>query len=153
VTEENKARIDTIRSLYERSWEQFNKRRDNEFKITIALWTAMAVGVAGVARLEKIAMPAGRWAPVLLAFFAFILHFIWCRGIGKAQWAERTAALHYSSLLQKMARASFDDKFAYDLKRMRQRNWVGRNWTYVFQLGVTFLLGVALVLVSWKKLG
>lgn len=147
VTEEEKRRFDAIFSLFDVAWRQFNLRRDFEFKVTLSLWTALALAIAGLAKASELqTIPMLGMIPICVA--VFVLHTLWCWGIGQAQNGERRIAFGYERTLQKLSQTCFDEITKKQLASLQERMGLLKNWTYVFQLGVTALLLVALLAVS-----
>ena len=144
VTEEEKRRFDAVFSLCDIAWRQFNLRRDYEFKVTLSLWTALALAVAGVARASK-PLTIPMLAMVAICVTLFSLHTLWCWGIGQAQNGERRITVGYERTLQELSQTCFDEITKKQLASLRNRMGLLRNWTYVFQLGVTALLLMALL--------
>jgi hypothetical protein len=151
MTEEDKRRFDAVFSLFDVAWRQFNLRRDFEFKVTLTLWTALAIGIAGVwnvSHLAAISIPPKEMLPIAIILFA--LHALWCWGIGQAQNGDRRIAIGYERTLHELSRTSFDEATKKQLKSLQRRMGLLKNWTYIFQLGVTGLLLSILVIASYR---
>lgn len=152
MTDDSKKLFDATFELYSHSWKQFNERRNYEFKISLTLWAALAAAIAGSLRLTTLPMiPGGRFTLSLVAVFAVSLHTIWCFGVGRAQRAERDIAFFYERKLQKLIQAEFDEKLNASLEGLRRTMGLLKNWTYIFQLGVTAFLSTTLVVTNWNR--
>jgi hypothetical protein len=152
MTDEQKKIFDSTFEMYSLSWQQFNERRSYEFKVSLTFWTALAAAVAGSLHLSILpAIPGGRFTLLLIAISSLSLHGIWCFGIGRAQRAERKIALFYERKLQNLIKAEFDTELNDFLSRLRTTMGLLKNWTYIFQLGVTALLAAALVVTNWNR--
>jgi len=151
MTDDQKRLFDSIFELYRTAWSQFNERRSYEFKISLSFWAALTAAIAGSLRLEN--LPGSRFTLILLSIFSFVLHWIWCRGIGEAQRAERKIAFFYERKLQALAGAEFDEDLRRLLDSLKETMGLLKNWTYRFQLGVTAFLGFALVIANWSRFG
>jgi membrane protein implicated in regulation of membrane protease activity len=152
MTDDDRRRFESIFQLYELAWKQFNERRNYEFKVTLTLWTALAAAIAGSMTLAVFPpVPFGRLLLAAIAIFSFALHALWCRGLGRAQNGERFVAFSYEPELQKIAGAGFDQRTKSHLAELKGTMGLLKNWTFVFQLGVTFLLVAVLLTVNWKK--
>jgi hypothetical protein len=152
VSEEDKRRFDAVFSLFDLAWRQFNLRRDFEFKVTLTLWTALAIGIAGVlnvSHLAAISIPLREMLPVAMILFA--LHALWCWGIGQAQNGDRRIAIGYERTLHELSQTSFDDVTKKQLLSLQRRMGLLKNWTYIFQLGVTGMLLAILVISSFRE--
>lgn len=152
MTEEERRRFESLFQLYESAWGQFNERRRFEFKVTLTFWTALAAGIAGSMTLAVFpSMPGGKLLLCLVALAGVGLHALWCHGIGNAQRADRFVALSYEPELQKLVQGEFSASLKNELEQLQRAMGRLRNWTYVFQLGVTLLLAVTLVGTNWSK--
>jgi hypothetical protein len=151
ITEDQKRLFDALFELYQTAWKQFNERRAYEFKISLTFWAALAAAIAGSLRLKN--LPGSRFTLILVSLFVFALHWIWCRGIGEAQRAERKIAFFYERELQKIAGVEFDEDLSKFLDSLKGTMGLLTNWTYRFQLGVTAFLGMALIVANWDRFG
>ena len=153
MTGDQRNRFQSLFDLCELSWRQFNERRTWEFKISVTIWTALALAIAGSVSVEEApGIPGGRVTLSIGATLILALHLIWCVGLARAQDADRRIAIFYERELQRLAERSFDqdkDLAAY-LEGLGKV--VGHKWSYVLQLGVTALLATTLVLVNWERL-
>jgi hypothetical protein len=138
--------------LCQLAWNQFNERRRYEIKISLTFWTALAAATAGSLNLPSLpAIPGGRVSLILAAIFVFLLHIIWCAGIGRAQLADRKIAIFYERQLQKIIKTEFDDELKRLLDNLKKKMGGITNWTYIFQLGLTAFLCIVLVLTNWSR--
>lgn len=151
MTDEQKKLFDALFELYQNAWKQFNERRTYEFKISLTFWAALAAAIAGSLRLQN--LPGSRFTLIMVSLFAFALHWVWCRGIGEAQRAERKMAFFYERKLQEIADVEFDKDLRKFLDSLKETMGLLKNWTYRFQLGVTAFLGIALVVANWDRFG
>lgn len=152
MTEEEKYRFDAVFSLYDTAWRQFNLRRDFEFKVTLSLWGALTLAIAGVAQTPKpLNISILGMVPICVSVIA--LHTLWCWGIGQAQNGERRIAFGYEKTLQEISRTSFDEITKKQLTSLQKSMGLLKCWSYVFQLGVTALLRGALLIVTMFRKG
>lgn len=152
LDESAKRDFDAMFELYKLTWSQFNERRSYEVKITLTFWTALAACIAGSLQLSSVPeIPGGKWILLVLAFGAVWLHKIWCKGIGRAQRAERLIAFFWEKEIQKLLKRPFDQTTQIFLDSLKPSMGLLRNWTYKLQLSVTAFLAVTLVLTNWSR--
>jgi len=73
-----KDRLDALLKLSERSWTQFNFRRDVEWKLAMAIWTALLafLGIVITGKLIHIS-PCGMLGLYILPLLIFLIHIVW----------------------------------------------------------------------------
>ena len=154
----------TLVELIKIRWAQFNGRRDYEFKVTLSFWTALALAVAGAATQQpKPVFPC--WFLILLFVATVGLHWHWCFSIRAISNIDRDSAFYWEELVAAAAKSTLPDSVfkridewkneprdkQTDWKWKRGLNWIHRhgkrNWSHVFQVGVTGLLALALVIL------
>ena len=70
---DDKERADLYRSLADRGWQRFNNRREVEWKISFALWTALGASI--ILLVQK---PLGPWlclmfvVPTVAAVYGYV---------------------------------------------------------------------------------
>lgn len=149
MNEEDRRRFESLFSAYDLAWRQFNERRDTEFKMSLTIWTALALATAGSFSIHELpAVPNIQWIILAAGVILVGLHALWCWGLGRAQRADRAVALCYEQALKSLARMEFDDYTRGILERTPGRF---KGWSYFFQLGVTIVLTGSLVLSNWEK--
>lgn len=166
LDEHQKRRADVLTELIKIRWGQFNGRRDYEFKVTLSFWTALALAIAGVAtQQQKPEFPA--WFLIGLLVVAVLLHWHWCFSIRAISNIDRDSAFHWEKLLATKAAGGLPseiqqkiDDWRHEPRDDRSHGWMRRlwnwchrhgkrNWSHVFQVGVTALLTAALVILLW----
>jgi hypothetical protein len=153
MTDEQKHEADTLQGLLERSWSQFNERRRYELRLSFAVWTALALSIAGSAKLESLPdIPFGRFTLLGVVFFVLVLHYKWQVGIRRANHRDHLRIGEYQRQIHKLA-----GDFAYQDpdtiakleagKTEAESRW---HWSNTTQVGFTMFLGLCLAMVNWN---
>jgi hypothetical protein len=64
---------------------------------------------------------------------------------------QRLVAFSYEPELQKLVQGEFSASLKNELEQLQKAMGRLRNWTYIFQLGVTLLLAVTFAGTKWSK--
>lgn len=147
---ETKNQFDAINELCKGAWEQFNERRRFEFKVCIAVWTALSAFIALILTGRLIESSNSIFVIIgtsICVILITVFHSIWIRGLGKANSLDRNIAIHYERFLQKITNTNFPIELENKLKGPRDK--MGKliaNWSHRAQIGVTITLAIASIL-------
>lgn len=150
MDETQRARFESLFQLYEHAWRQFNERRTYEFKVLLTFWTALAAGIAGSFTLkEPIHFLSGNSGTIGLCILGVVivgLFVYWTWGLSRAHRHDRQIAMAYEPALQELINVSFIDPLKRELNKSRGRWGSLLNWSPVFQIGITTVLTIALLI-------
>jgi hypothetical protein len=149
MNEKEKERAEVLENLREGAWESFNTRREYEWKVCLALWTAMAafIGTLLTGKIELTRAPALMTIAVAMAIL--VLHICWLSGLIKAHAADKKVNLFFANTLTEKIGVSFDSKLSHELKQTRKKWGKLWDWNSLFQIGITALLAAAAVTAVW----
>jgi amino acid transporter len=144
-----KNRFDSLSSLWEGAWDQFNKRREYEFKYTIAVWTVFASFIALVITGSLLQAPGNIFviigAAVCFGLISFF-HIIWIKGLGERNRRDRKIAIHYEGIMQELSDSKFPDELQKDVDGSRENMGKLSNWSHRVQVGITITLAIGCIL-------
>ena len=174
---DEKDRAELYRSLADRGWQRFNSRREVEWKISFALWTALGASI--VLLLQKPVGPTPAWWFVVGAAAAVVGYvFVWTPWLQKANERDQKTSYYWESAVEhvlgertpcelrpgrpghkwrrfedpaptKPARKSFSTRFRAAPRAAWER--VNGNRPATVQVLTTTVLGIALAAVAWQQ--
>ena len=152
MNEEVRRRFESIFQLYALSWQQFNTRRTYEWQVTISIWTALALAIAGVSNIREIPkILGGIWTLLSFGIMIVFLQVWWCRGIANGNKIDRLIAFHYEAILQNISNSEFSVDLKNKLKPSHSTFGKIFHWNYMLQIGVSALLIALLIVIVWSK--
>jgi hypothetical protein len=146
MTEDDRRRFESLGNLRQAAYASFNDRRVYEWKLNLAIWTALAVLLAGLLQPSKVGE-------------AFPLHgtAVWVSAVllggliaTRANAIDKGVALHYAGAMQDMLALPF----ATDLQKRidahpKQVGW--RQWAPLAQVAITALLALASIAIVFVR--
>lgn len=152
MDEDEKRRFDAIAALWEGCWKRKRERRSYELKFSLALWTALALAIAGLTTRDLSslgwALPLG--VGVLGALMA-LAHYSYLAGIGRRHNEDTSLALHYENILHELASATPQAKYRSSIGRGISHDYVVfGNWSRRVQVVVTIILVIAAIASAYS---
>jgi len=144
MTEEEKKHFDALSTMWNGAWQQFNQRRNYEWKVSLALWTACASFIAlvftrGISVDIQEWPLAARLVSMFLCLLVGVVHFYFLCRLHYACEADRDIARHYQLKMQSLSQSCFPKELEEKLEETRHTKcW--RNWSVHSQAGITFTL-------------
>ncbi len=141
-TKENKQQnLDILLRMYEKQLDRWNRRRDDEWKITITFWTGAFVSTGFLANKLKLEV----WH-LSLYVIIWIIYVFWLRGVWTANAKDKTWASVYKSRID----ISIEIEPTESMKKYKEPNPLDflKDWSMRFQAIFTF----ALLLLCWYTL-
>ncbi|MBU2622687.1 MAG: hypothetical protein KKD92_10260 [Proteobacteria bacterium] len=156
MTDTERRRFESIESLKRSAYGSFNDRRNYEWKLSLSIWTALAILLAGLVQPAKIeeTFPLGAsfaWigAAIVGALLVF-LHGYWSNGVSKANSIDKSIYLYYDLEMRKMLNLSFSENINMEIAKMsRTKGW--RNWSHLAQISITVLLSAAAIVIIYVR--
>jgi len=150
------------------AYQSFNDRRGYEWKLSLAIWTPLAVLVAGLVQPGKegnVFPIHGQWYGVLacMAGIAIVgLHIYFNNGVAKANNIDRTKVRMYEDQIHSSLTFNKTDKYREEKDtlarqiKMRSKppdspSWQWWQWGHRAQVGITLLLTIAVVAIFWVR--
>lgn len=165
---EPSVKLQYLEALRLAAYNSFNDRRSYEWKLSLAIWTALAVLVAGLVhpiRTDEVFPFHGKRYGFLAAGIGFLviaLHTYFNNGMARANAIDRTKQRIYEDQIRASISFIKTEKYADEkaiLKKqveMRPKSpelpymqW--RQWGHLAQIGVTFLLTITAVIIVWIR--
>lgn len=138
--------------LRKASWESFDKRRTYEWKVSLALWTALAVFTGTV-----LTQPQERMIPlrgcmvwsIVIIFGALVLliHIMWNIGIARSSNLDKEMSYVPRNKMYAMVGISYEKEIKPIIEES-SKYWRAAFLSPLTQVGITLLL----VLAAWSAL-
>lgn len=148
----DKDRLEAYRAFSAQLHDQYNQRRELEWKIHVSIWTLIsAVGYLLISH-EIYIGPKVMWLFVMVP-----LHLIWCVKIHTGGFRDQYLSVRYRQAAENLLtqRRPIDDEAEHaphPPKRLRAMfRWYG--WWLVAEVGTTFLLIAGIVYITWSEPG
>lgn len=153
MDDEKRNRFESIFQLYDLSNKQFNERRNYEFKVSIGFWTVLVAAIAGsISLAELTSVPNGNCWLLVVAIIITFLHVLWIFGLYIVAHRDRLRGISYETKLKKIADVGDFDKETEDYIQRVNESRLIKIWAVFFNVSVTALLALVLVLVNWNRL-
>ena len=149
-----------MESLRLAAYNSFNDRRSYEWKLSLAIWTALAVLVAGLVQIDKAGgfpLHGKRygWIATVLGICLVALHVYFNNCIARANAIDKDMALFYSKQMRAALGLSFPPKLDEMInalpKRPKHPHLNFGQWGHLAQITITFLLTIAAVALVWVR--
>jgi len=153
MTEGERRRFESLEALRAAAYASFNDRRATEWKLSLSIWTALAILLAGLVQPVKLGEIFPLKGTLIWLVFAFgglvlvLLHFLWSDWESRANSLDKDVLLHFRN---EMVNKTLNLPFSEDLERKikEHSNAVGwRKTSHLVQVLITALLALAVVLI------
>ena len=148
-TNEDKQIFDSLEVLRKATWERFDKRREFEWRVALALWAGM--GTFGAFTIAKDTLLRGSNVvafAVGMALTLTVAHFLFLNGLTKRNNIDRRMTFEFEDQMHKLTHWQFSEPTSEERKRLRS---VKYNYSFCFQLLVTIVLATITVAALWWK--
>lgn len=163
MSEDEKRKADILVELYRQAYQNFERRRTYEWKLSLAIWTALAVFIAIAIRREASTF---NFALAAVALAAILLHWFFIGRVKLANDVDKRKAELYEHELNQLVGIHFGPNGENDyMKAVTNaislviddkgfRRWVGKGrWAIVMHVGFTILLTIAGLIVVLASRG
>ena len=148
MNESEKNRFDALSILWKGAWDNFNHRRNYEWKYCISVWTAFSVFIASIISgkliFKSIYILLGI---IFIGGIITILHIFFISGLQKRNKSDRDIAIHYERIMQYLSNSQFSEKLESDLRMGRLQWGKLRNYAPATQISITILLYVSAIFI------
>lgn len=159
--DEVKNRIDALELLRKSAMERYAWRAQVEWKLCIALWTALTAFSGAVLTGKALLHPGCFVVVVIILLAASIcwLHWKWLCGLRDTQHLDNRISFFFRDRIMAIAGEAFppaDEKnptsIRQEMENLRAKDrGVWSHWSHGFQLWVTILLAIGTIAaVSWS---
>ncbi len=144
----SKNKFDALATLWKGAWENFNVRRQYEFKFTFALWTAFAAFISIIITSESETINHNYLiGTIIIGGLISLLHLWFIVGIGRAHNLDREIAIHYERKMQLLSDSEFPQELKTKITQSHKRmGKLLRNWSHFTQAIITILLYLGAIL-------
>jgi len=147
-----KREFDALAELRSAAWESYSGRREQEWKVSLALWTSLSAlagfGLRSDPGLKGRGVCLGA---VIVALIIIGLHAFWLHRLAKSNQTDRGMERHFRRLMCGLLAAN---SITPELERriVDPGQAVGlANYAHAFQLGITALLAGCMVTIAvWR---
>jgi hypothetical protein len=146
----------SLEVLRKAAWDSYDKRREFEWRIALALWAGMgAFGALTVAKDSLLRGPNVVLFASAMALALLGLHVSFLRELTRRNRFDSHTSYEYEAEMRKLIHWSFLDKTLDEERELvkKQHRSIMTNYSPRFQVSVTFLLGVIIVgALLWKSM-
>ena len=147
---EKKHLADVLLALQGHALGSVNTRREYEWKLSIAVWTASAILLGSMLTGQiKLLDTYPKVGLTCLAVCIVLLHLAWMKGAGRRNRADIRAACFWEEQTRALLDASYPEELTHEFSNLRASSGRLHTYSYLFQLSVTILLAVAVILKAW----
>jgi len=144
---EAKFKLDGLELLRKAAWDSFERRTAIEWKLSLSLWTALAAFIGSIATGK---VPVHSYVAVIIltviAVMLCYLHFIWLRGMGKANNLDRKRENFFADRMMELIPIKYTQDLITEMgDRSTKKLSVWNDYAHKFQLGVTATLSLGVI--------
>jgi hypothetical protein len=153
-------RLQYLEALRQAAYQSFNDRRSYEWKLSLAIWTALAIVVVGLVRLQTgevfpLHGPLYGIVATVVGILIVVLHIYFNNGMARANAIDKTRFQHCASEMESILDLKTDpkvqaliDQLPAPPKGKWMRWW---QWGHLAQIGITILLTIVAVGFVWLR--
>ena len=152
MTSDSESEYEALDVLRKSSWESFDKRRAFEWKVCIALWTALATFI-GIMITNGHNDPPCYEKIVAISAFGFIVisHLFWLIGLHRANQIDKKISFKlFDAMLKIINEKHSKDTKEYIEEFKNKDNQIIKLWNIQFQFIMTLILVVISILLLNK---
>jgi hypothetical protein len=148
-------RFESLESLRSAAYNSMNDRRSYEWKLSLSIWTTLAVSIAGILQpaSKEAAFPLKGciWAiPIYaLAIAAIVfIHGYWSDKAARRNKIDTEKAHTYEDEMKKMSGVAFSGALQKKIDEPSKREgWT--EWSHLAQIMITLILGLLLLVILY----
>lgn len=160
MTEEERSRFESLETLRIAAYTSFNDRRGHEWKLTLSIWTALAIFLAGLVQPAKAGEAFPLHGPYVWIAFALgglaivVLHAVWSNWASRANHIDNKIQFHFrDEMINNGVKLPLSPELvtfiACHLQREPTHGWTQRS--HLVQVSITALLALAVVLIVYAR--
>lgn len=153
VTADDKNKFESLEKLRDASWKSFDRRRELEWKISLVVWTSLAVVTGAIWSNKTSAFPSSAWIYcTAVGVLVITIHWFWLAGVVRGHNADRRVMIHFRNEMMSLLKTTFPEDLDSELTTIRG-TWThnGRNWSVLLSVLITALLAAATVISVYTK--
>jgi hypothetical protein len=143
------------------AYNSFNDRRSYEWKFALAIWTTLALIIAGLLQPIKadeqfpLHKQKYRIAALVVAGLIMLLHVYFNYGVARANMIDRKKVRNYADHIEaRLAIRTTELQKEIDLQVAnlpQSPRVIWWQWGHIVQIGLTFLLALIAALLFWVR--
>lgn len=150
MSQDSKERFEQLETLRKAEWEKFSSRRPIGWKVCIALWTALAVFLAGLIRSDVPELSyQAQFALTIAGVLLTAAHFIWLMGHARASTINQYTEHDIRDLMWAIVKFKRSTKSQVEVSKWEKQSVLTRKWPQLFQGAVTLLLAGGILWFVW----
>jgi hypothetical protein len=155
MTEDERRRFESLAALTTVAYTSFHDRRGHEWKLSLSIWTALAVFLAAIVQPIKIGETfplrgSGVWILGLLLAGGIVgLHVRWSDWASKANEKDKAIQFHFWDAMVGLVQCPLPEDVRQDLNTPRTVGW--RQPSHLVQTAITALLSLAIVVALYGR--
>jgi hypothetical protein len=155
MSEDDRRRFESLAALMAAAYSSFNDRRSHEWKLSLSIWTALAVFLGAIVQ----PIEAGKMFPMrgsgvwLLGLFLsggiVVLHAVWSDWASRANQKDKVIQLHFRDEMATLAQHPLPPAIRHKLDENRTVGWTQPS--HLVQTAITALLSLAIVIALYGR--
>lgn len=160
MTEEERRRFKSLEALRAAAYASFNDRRSYEWKLSLSIWTALAILLAGLLQPLK----SGEEFPLrgscvwivfaLAGALLVVLHALWSDWASRANSIDNRIQFHFrDEMMNNIVKLPFSTDLARSIEKHLQSRpafgWTQRS--HLVQVCITLLLATGAVVIVYVR--
>lgn len=153
---EQRNRFDALETLRQSAWNNFDKRREIEWKVCLSLWAALGLFIGAILTRKEDFVSVNLsmiLVTSVIMVFAVAVHIVWIAGLYKAHNADKAIINFFRDQMMKELSVHFPEKLKDKLDQIDKRNdklegkllemvyrFPGKFWYHLIQGAITLLL-------------
>jgi len=138
---ENEKRSEILMKLFEVAWLNFDRRRTYEWKISLAIWTAIAAFIALYLKGEIPKIPNDAHSSLYYAaWLVVVVQGVYLVFVKLANGVDQAKAIFLEDLLNDISGASTDTRIAKIAEARRKIVWAKGYWSTLCEVAITIIL-------------
>jgi len=158
---EDPDRLQGMESLRLAAYSSFNDRRSYEWKLSLAIWTALAVLIVGLAQPSEVGkvfpLHGRRYGLVasILGICLIAVHIYFNNRMAWANAIDKDISLFYSKRMRAAIGLDFPQEIVNKIKKLPKRSenaklqWL--QWGHLSQIVITVFLTILAVALVWLR--
>ena len=152
-------KLQYLEELRKAAYLSFNDRRSYEWKLSLAIWTALAIVIVGLAqqKLQDLTIPGTYFkvVAVVIGLLIIVVHVYFNNGMARANAIDKTRFQDYSRQIESMLEITRDPKLQKmigELPSTPNHRWLQWwQWGHLAQIAITLLLTAVTVSLVWLR--
>ena len=148
MNQEEKNIFDSLSVLWKGGWDNFNQRRNYEWKFCLSVWTAFAIFISSIVSGKLVLKSIWILLGILIVGGTItVLHIKYIAGIQRGNRLDREVASYYGELMKDMLNIKFPQELVNRLNDVKSEWGSLTNYSPLTQILITTLLYFVSILI------